>query len=88
MEVGDARGWNVWPLETGEWAWNAWIAANGGLPQAGIESTEIEAQEAAKREIERMLFDAEAAAPHRRELPVRDDDGIELFLRHDGTPGQ
>ena len=72
----------------GEWAWNAWIAANGGLPQAGIESTEIEAQEAGEARDRAHVFDAEAAAPHRRELPVRDDDGIELFLRHDGTPGQ
>ncbi len=68
---------NVWPLENGGWAWNAWIAANLGLPRSGIEATEAEAQQAARRELERMLSEAKAAAQPRRELPVRDNRGKE-----------
>jgi hypothetical protein len=75
VDVGDARGWNVWPLENGDWAWNAWIAANCGLPRSGIAATEAEAQEAAQQEIERKVSEARVAAQPRRELPVRDDRG-------------
>jgi hypothetical protein len=77
VDVGDARGWNVWPLESGDWVWSAWIAANLGLLRSGIEATEAEAQRTAQEEIERMLSEAGAAAPSRRELPARDDRGKE-----------
>jgi hypothetical protein len=77
VDVGDARGWNVWLLDNGDWAWTAWIAANLGLPRSGIEATEAEAQQAAQREIKRMLSEAIAASQPRRELPVRDDRGKE-----------
>jgi hypothetical protein len=77
VDVGDARGWNVWQLENGDWAWNAWIAAILGLPRSGVEATEAEAQQGAQQEIERMLSEARAAAQPRRELPMRDDPGKE-----------
>jgi hypothetical protein len=77
VDVGDARGRNVWPLENADWAWSAWIAANLGLLRSGIEATEAEAERAAQQEIERMLSEARAAALPRRELPVRDDRGKE-----------
>jgi hypothetical protein len=70
MDVGEARGWNVWPLESGEWAWSAWIAANGTLTLTGIEPTDAEAESAAQRGLEGMASDAMAAAQSRRELPV------------------
>jgi hypothetical protein len=69
MDVGEASGWNVWPLESGEWAWSAWIAANGTLTLTGVESTEDEAESAAQRGLEGMASDAMAAAQSRRELP-------------------
>jgi hypothetical protein len=75
MDVGYASGWNVWPLENGEWAWSAWVAVNGGLPRSGIEATEAEAQEAAQRALEGMLSDAQASEQSRRELPARDERG-------------
>jgi hypothetical protein len=75
VDVGDARGWNVWPLENGDWAWRAWIAVNLGLPRSGIEATEAEAQETAQRQLEGMISEARAAAQSRRELPLRDDRG-------------
>lgn len=73
VEVGDTRGWNVWPLENGDWAWNAWLASNLAMRQSGIEATEREAEEAAQRELEDMLSEARAAAQRRRELSVPDD---------------
>lgn len=73
MDVGEARGWNVWPLESGEWAWSAWIAANGTLTLTGIEPTELEAESAAQRGLEGMASDATASAQSRRELPVSID---------------
>ncbi len=73
MDVGEASGWNVWPLENGDWAWSAWVASNGGLPRSGIEATEAGAQNAAQRELERMVSEARTAAQLRRELPVHDD---------------
>ena len=75
MDVGDARGWNVWPLDNGKWAWTAWITANAGAPQSGVEGSEPEAQEAAQRTLQHMLSEASAAAQDRRELPVPDDGG-------------
>jgi hypothetical protein len=71
MDLGEARGWNVWPLETGDWAWTAWTAANDR--RSGIEPTEAEAESAAQRELEGLVSDAMAAALSRRELAVRDD---------------
>jgi hypothetical protein len=75
VDVGIARGWNVWPLENGDWAWNAWVSSNGGLPSSGTAATEAEAHQAAQRELERMLSDAAAGQQQRRELPVREDRG-------------
>jgi hypothetical protein len=72
MDVGDGRGWNVWPLENGDWGWNAFAAANG---RSGIEASEAGAEMAAQRELERMVSEAAAAAQSRRELPVREDRG-------------
>ncbi len=70
MDVGVARGWNVWQLKSGAWAWTAWIAANG---KSGIEPTEAEAESAVQHELEGMTSDAMAAAHSRRELTVSDD---------------
>jgi hypothetical protein len=76
VDVGAARGWDVSPLENGDWAWNAWIASNLALPKSsGIAATEAEAQTAGQRELERMVSEAEAAAQERRELPARDERG-------------
>lgn len=75
VDVGYASGWNVWPLENGDWAWSAWVAVNGGLPRSGTEATEAEAQEAAQRALEGMLSDAGAAEQSRRELPLPHDPG-------------
>ncbi len=72
VEVGDARGWDVWPLDSGEWAWSAWIAAGLGLPRFGVEPTEAGAQETAQRELERMVSESTAASQSRRELDVPD----------------
>jgi hypothetical protein len=77
VDVGDVRGWNVCPLENGDWAWTAWTAASLGVPRSGIEPNEADAARAAQQEIERMLSEARAAALTRRELPVRDDRGNE-----------
>jgi hypothetical protein len=73
VDGGGARGWNVWPLERGEWAWTAWIAANGSLTLTGIEPTEAEAESAAQRGLEGLASDAMAAAQSRREVPVSND---------------
>jgi hypothetical protein len=70
MDVGEASGWNVWPLEEGDWAWSAWVASNPGLRRSGIEATEPEAENAAQREIELIVSEARAAAQSRRELSV------------------
>jgi hypothetical protein len=75
VDIGNASGWNVWPLENGDWAWRAWIAANGGVPHSGVEASESEAQEAAQRALEYMLSDASAADQDRRELGVPDNRG-------------
>lgn len=83
VDAGDARGWNVWPLENGEWAWNAWIASNLGTPQSGIEATEHQAEEAAQRALEHNLSEARAAAQHRRQLPLRDERGVPWEPRAD-----
>lgn len=77
VNVGYASGWNVWALENREWEWSAWVAANGGMPASGIEATEAEAQEAARRALEGMLSDAQAAEQSRRELPTPDERGNE-----------
>jgi len=71
MDVGAANGWNVWPLDSGDWGWTAWVAANGR--RSGVEPTEAEAETAAWRELEAMVSDAMAAAQSRRELPVSED---------------
>lgn len=77
VDVAYASGWNVWPLQDGEWAWSAWVAVNAGLPRSGIEATEAEAQDAAQRALEAMLSDAQAADQSRRELPARHERGKE-----------
>lgn len=76
MDVGIARGWNVWPLSNGDWAWTAWAAENLGLPRSGVEATEAKAQEAARRELELIISQARPAAQARRRLAVR----------HEGPP--
>jgi hypothetical protein len=73
VDIGHASGWNLWPLENGDWAWRAWVSSNGGLPRSGIEATEAKAQAAAQGELELMLSEANGAAQQRRELPVQDD---------------
>jgi hypothetical protein len=77
VNVGYSSGWNVWPLETGEWAWRASVAVNGGPLSSGIEASEAEAEEAARRALEGMLSDAAAAEQSRRELPASDERGKE-----------
>jgi hypothetical protein len=59
VDLGVARGWNVWELKTGEWAWNAWGRARSG---SGIKPTEAEAQQAAQREVEEIAAEERAAA--------------------------
>jgi hypothetical protein len=73
--MGEANGWDVWPLESGEWAWSAWVASNGGLHRSGTQATEFEANAAAQRELEVMVSDARAAAQPRRELYPSVQDG-------------
>jgi hypothetical protein len=68
VDLGDANGWDVWPLENGDWAWSVWVASNGGLRRSGTEASELEAEAAAQRELELMVSDATAAAQSRREL--------------------
>ncbi len=70
MEIGEARGWNVRPLGSGDWAWTAWIGADG---RSGVEPTEAAAESAAQHELESMASDAAARAQSLRELPVSDD---------------
>jgi hypothetical protein len=77
VNVGYVSGWNVWPLENGEWAWRAWVSVNGGPLNSGIEATEAEAQEAAQQALEGILSDAAAAEQSRRELPASDERGKE-----------
>jgi len=70
VDLGVARGWNVWELKTGEWAWNAWGRARSG---SGIKPSEAEAQQAAQREVEEIAAEERAAAQSERELPVGAD---------------
>ena len=70
MEIGEARGWNVRPLGSCDWAWTAWIGADG---RSGVEPTEAAAESAAQHELESMASDAAARAQSLRELPVSDD---------------
>jgi hypothetical protein len=72
VDVPEANGWNVWPLDNGDWAWTVWVAGNG---RSGLEATELEAQNATQRELELMVSEASAAAHQRRELSVPDDGG-------------
>ena len=72
MDRGEARGWNVWPLETGDWTWTAWTVANR---RSGIAPTEAEAESAAERALEDLVSDAASASLSRRELTVSDDGG-------------
>ena len=74
MDVGIARGWNVWQLENGDWAWSALAAENLGLPRSGVEATEAEAQGAARRELEVIVSEARPAARQRRRLTVSRED--------------
>jgi hypothetical protein len=70
VDIGVARGWNVWPLENGNWAWNVWDHLHS---RSGTEHTEANAQEAAQRELQRIIAEAKAAAQQERELTARDD---------------
>lgn len=70
MDVGVAQGWNVWPLDNGDWAWNAWDHRQS---QSGVEDTEAKAHEAAKRELERIAAETRAVEQQERELPARGD---------------
>jgi hypothetical protein len=59
----------VWELQSGGWAWAAWSDLRSG---SGVEPTELEAQTAAQRELERIVAEDAAADQHRRELAVAD----------------
>ncbi len=63
------RGWNVWELESGDWAWTAWSHDRSGF---GIEPTEAEAETAAQHELDRFVAEDPAADQYRRELPATD----------------
>ena len=70
MDVGEARGLTVSPLESGEWAWTAWIAGHLVLSRrTGIEASEAAAQQAGTRALEHLVSEAAASARSRRELP-------------------
>jgi hypothetical protein len=71
VDVGEANGWSVWSLESGDWAWSAWVAS--APRRSGIEATEFEAESAAQRELELIVSEARAAAQPRRELSEQDD---------------
>lgn len=77
MELGTARGWNVWQLENGDWAWSVWEAASV-LPRFGVQATEAEAEAAATQALESLSTEARAANQSRRELPVRVDRALLL----------
>jgi hypothetical protein len=70
MEIGTARGTNIWPLESGRWAWSAW---DHRQTLSGTEDTEMRAQAAASHALEQIIAEGRLAAPDRRELPSRDD---------------
>ena len=70
VDVGVARGWNIWELENGGWAWNAWDHLQS---LSGIEETETRAQRAAHRALEWIVAEGRAAAQAERELPETDD---------------
>jgi len=66
MDVGDARGVTVSPIESGDWAWAAWIV---GDRLTGVEGSEMAAQQAGGLALDRLVSRAAAAAPSRREIP-------------------
>jgi hypothetical protein len=66
MDLGDARGVTVSPLESGEWAWTAWTA---GHRLTGVEASEMTARQAGALALDRLVSEAAAAAFSRRELP-------------------
>jgi hypothetical protein len=55
----------VWELQSGEWVWTVWSQGQSG---SGIAPTEAEAQQAAERELERIVADEAAADRGRREV--------------------
>ena len=66
-----ARGVTVSPLESGEWAWTAWVATQPvSYRLTGIEASEIAAQEAGRRALDRLAAEATAAASSRRAVPI------------------
>jgi hypothetical protein len=72
VDLGTARGWNVWQLENGDWAWSIWDAASV-LSRSGVEATEATAEAAATQALEFLSGEARAAGQSRRELPVCED---------------
>jgi hypothetical protein len=74
MDLGAARGWTVWPLASGDWAWSAWVAPASDR-RSGIEPSEGEAGSAALRALEALTSDAAAAGLSRREVSVSGNRG-------------
>jgi hypothetical protein len=72
MDLGEARGWNVLPLETGDWTWTAWTVADR---RSGVEPTAAGAESAAQRALEGLVSDAMSAALARREFTASNDAG-------------
>ncbi len=70
MDTGAARGVTVSPLESGEWAWTAWLVGQGvSVRLTGTEPSEISAQQVGGLALDRLISEAAAAAVSRRELP-------------------
>jgi hypothetical protein len=69
VDVGAARGWDIRELQDGRWAWSVWSGLRSG---SGVAATEVAAQTAAQRELERIVAEDAAADQHRRELPMAD----------------
>jgi hypothetical protein len=59
----------MWELQDGRWAWSVWSGLRSG---SGVKPTEVSAQTAAQRELERIVAQDAAADQHRRELSMAD----------------
>ena len=59
----------MWELQSGGWAWAVWSDLRSG---SGVEPTQLEAQTAAQRELERIVAEDAAGDQNRRALPVAD----------------